>query len=95
MIEQASVAIERSSLHERAQRESKYSRRNKMRYIDQLLNELEVLNLAEKTDLPEPLETALDRVLAEIGDERSVQSVGEAMDLLYDLQDQLMDNQED
>ena len=95
MIEEACVAIEKSSQHERVIRESKYARRNKMRYIDHLLNELEILNLADQSALPEPLESAVDRMLVDAGEERPVHTVIEAMDVLYDLQDQLMVNQQE
>ncbi len=52
MIEQTSVQI--SALRERwhAERELRYARRNRIRHIDRLLDELEMLNIAEETQLP-------------------------------------------
>ena len=64
MIEQANIAIERMSERERRLREMKYARRNKMRYIDKLLNELEMLNLADQREMPRGLSVAVDLVCA-------------------------------
>src|SRR5438045_1933051 len=63
MIEQANIAIERMSERERRLREMKYARRNKMRYIDKLLNELEMLNLADQREMPRGLSVAADNLL--------------------------------
>jgi hypothetical protein len=98
MIKEACVAIEKVSARERRLRESKYARRNKMRYIDRLLNELEMLNLAEQRQMPRPLSTAVGELLADSLVEREAArpepgSVIEAMDLLYEIQDSLMFNQ--
>jgi hypothetical protein len=64
-----------------------------MRYIDHLLNELEMLNLAERRELPNRLAAAVGRLTSE--GERSTEGPGpatvlEAMDLLYEIQDGLM-----
>jgi len=69
-----------------------------MRYIDRLLNELEMLNLADQTRTPREIALAVDELvedadLAEIKGERSLETVPEAMDVLYDIQDSLMFNQ--
>ncbi len=95
MISEACVAIDQSTERERRQRELKYARRNKMRYIDQLLNELEMLNLAEQTKLPTALETAVDELLqeSEVETELRPDTIVTAMDLLYEIQDSLMYNQ--
>jgi hypothetical protein len=98
MIEQANIAIEKMSERERRLREMKYARRNKMRHIDRLLNELEMLNLADQRVMPRALSVAVDQVLEdadveEIVEQRKPDSVIEAMDLLYEIQDSLMFNQ--
>ena len=98
MIRQANIAIERMSERERRLREMKYARRNKMRYIDRLLNELEMLNLADQRVMPRALWVAVDELLEdadveEVVDQRKPDSVIEAMDLLYEIQDSLMFNQ--
>ena len=93
MIEEACIAIESVEARDRRLREAKYARRNRMRYIDQLLNELEMLNLAERRELPQPLSGAVGRLLADLpggGVECRPGSVIEAMDLLYEIQDGLM-----
>src|SRR5215831_11305043 len=95
MIQEACAMIERVEARERRSREAKYGRRNKIRYIDRLLNELEMLNLAEETRVPERLAIELDRLLAESAVVELVQqprpdSVTEAMDVLYEIQDSLM-----
>ena len=100
MIQEACVAIEDIEERERRARELKYSRRNRIRYIDRLLNELEMLNLAERTEVPERLGIELDRLMAESTVVELVQqprpdSVTEAMDVLYEIQDSLMLNEAD
>src|SRR5215472_1757869 len=100
MIQEACVAIEDIVERERRAREVKYSRRNRIRYIDRLLNELEMLNLAERTEVPERLGIELDRLMAESTVVELVQqprpdSVTEAMDVLYEIQDSLMLNEAD
>jgi hypothetical protein len=69
-----------------------------MRYIDQLLNELEMLNLVDQNKMPDRLSVAVDQLIvetraAEIRGARSVATVPDAMDVLYDIQDSLMFNQ--
>ena len=99
MIEEACVAIESVEARARRMREAKYARRNRMRYIDQLLNELEMLNLADQNNLPQPLSVALDRLVEESAVEGSFEkkpaTVVAAMDVLYEIQDSLMFNEDD
>ena len=98
MIERASFAIGQLTEHERRQRQRKYFRRNRMHYIDKLLNELEMLNLADQNNLPQTLSVAVDRLV----EESAVESVAEkkpetvvaAMDVLYEIQDTLMFNED-
>ena len=52
MIKQASRAIEHMTAKERRIQRAKYARRNKMHLIDKLLNELEMLNLADQRQMP-------------------------------------------
>ncbi len=98
MLEDACVEIEQLTKRDRQERRQKYARRNRMRYIDRLLNELEMLNLADQTRTPREIALAVDELvedadLAEIKGERSLETVPEAMDVLYDIQDSLMFNQ--
>ncbi|MGH7904898.1 MAG: hypothetical protein ACREPA_12365, partial [Candidatus Dormibacteraceae bacterium] len=67
-------------------------------YIDRLLDELEMLNLADQRQLPPPLSEAVDKLIGDLAppeaaDPRTVTSVPEAMDVLYEIQDSLMFNQ--
>ena len=99
MIEEACVAIEHIEERERLAREVKYGRRKKIRYIDRLLNELEMLNLADQTQMPEGLASELDRLMADsavvdLVTQARPESVTEAMDVLYEIQDSLMFNEQ-
>jgi hypothetical protein len=98
MLGDACVEIEVLAEQDRRQREQKYARRNRMRYIDQLLNELEMLNLADRTKTPSRLSDAVDHLIAEtktqsIRSGRSLETIAETMDVLYEIQDSLMFNQ--
>ncbi len=95
MIEQTSVQI--SALRERwhVERELRYARRNRIRYIDRMLDELEMLNMAEETQMTPDLALRVQRLAAEM--EHSLGNrapedlrIQESMDALYDLQDGLM-----
>ncbi|TMC44814.1 MAG: hypothetical protein E6J25_03455 [Chloroflexi bacterium] len=95
MIEQTSVQI--SSLRERwqAEREMRYARRNRIRHIDRLLDELEMLNIAEETQLPADLAVRVQQLAAEmehsLGNRAAEDiTIAESMDALYHLQDGLM-----
>src|SRR5438046_10717225 len=98
MIKQASRAIEHMTARERRIQRAKYARRNKMRYIDKLLNELEMLNLADQRQMPPVLSVAINKVVEESPDatvlaQAKPASVMEAIDALYELQDGRMCNQ--
>ena len=98
MLEDACVEIEVLTEKDRAERTVKYARRNRMRYIDQLLNELEMLNLVDQLKMPVKLAEAVGELIVEtrtteIRGARSLATVPDAMDVLYDIQDSLMYNQ--
>jgi hypothetical protein len=95
MIEQTSVQI--SALRERwhLEREQRYARRNRIRQIDRLLDELELLNIAEETALTPELAVRVRGLAAEMDHPlatRAPEDIGiaEAMDALYEIQDGLM-----
>src|SRR5205085_12147187 len=95
MIEDACPTMNDLTERNRNRPELIYARRNKMRYIDRLLNELEMLNLAEQVEIPGPLVVAVDQLLEDSEVESQVRpdTVVTAMDLLYEIQDSLMYNQ--
>jgi hypothetical protein len=98
MIKQASRAIEHMTAKERRIQRAKYARRNKMHRIDKLLNELEMLNLADQRQMPPVLSVAINRIIEESPEvtvlaQAKPASVMEAMDALYEIQDSLMYNQ--
>src|SRR5258708_9746783 len=95
MIEQTSVQISAQRERWQAEREMRYARRNRIRHIDRLLDELEMLNIAEETQLPADLAFRVQRLAAEmeypLGNRAPEDiSIGESMGELYDLQDGLM-----
>jgi hypothetical protein len=75
--------------------ESRHARRNKVHYIDQLLNALELLNLAEATTMPDSLRAQVKELLdtsehssyAKAGQELTI---ARSMEALYDIQDTLL-----
>jgi hypothetical protein len=98
MIKQASHAIEHMTAREKRIQRAKYARRNKMHHIDRLLNELEMLNLADQRQMPPVLSVAINKVIEESPEvtvlaQAKPGSVMEAMDALYEIQDSLMYNQ--
>lgn len=95
MIQETSVEIgELEQQWVRARRE-RNARRQRLRFIDELINEFEKLNLAEEREVPVELR---GRAMALIGSQthplsrRSTEEVpiSEWMDALYDVQDGLM-----
>jgi hypothetical protein len=91
------TSVEIGELYKRWQveLESRYARRNKVRYIDHLLNELELLNLADATAMPVDLRREVKEFLD--GFEHSLCSkrekdltIQESMEALYDIQDTLL-----
>ena len=100
MIEETCLEI--SQLYERwqAEKEQRYARRNKIRYIDQILNEFEMLNLAEEPLIPVELIGRVKRFVD--GEEHPVArrplvdvAIADWMEALYDIQDGLMLTVED
>src|SRR5260370_2182439 len=97
MIKPATRAIENMTAKERRIQRAKYARRNKMHLIDKLLNELEMLNLADQRQMPPVLSVAINKVIEESPEvtvlaQAKPASVMQAMDALYEIQDSLMSN---
>lgn len=95
MIQQTCHTI--SQLEERAQadRVSRYARRKTIQAIDQLIEEFEMLNLAEEVDVPGELRRRANRFIGETTNplvRRPTDEIpiAEWMEALYQLQDTLM-----
>jgi len=100
MLEETCVEIGELTERHEAERVQRYARRNRIRYIDELLNEFEMLNLAEEGDVPSDLRGRVGQLVAEEEHPlrlRPAEEIGitEWMDALYDVQDSLMLTVED
>jgi hypothetical protein len=91
-----------SVLQERAEaeRDARYARRNKIRAIDQLIDEFEMLNLADEVDVPGELMHRATRFIVDashplIKRPSDEIPIADWMEALYDLQDTLMLPSED
>ncbi len=95
MIEETCFVIGALEEFYEAERVARCARRNKIRHIDQLIDELEVLNLADELEIPLELKA---RVATFLGGERHPVvdrcvdeiAISEWMEALYDIQDTLM-----
>jgi hypothetical protein len=95
MIEHTSVQISASRERWHLEREQRYARRNRIRFIDRLLDELELLNMAEETQMPADLQIRVRSLAAEMEHPLSSRSpedlnISGSMDALYEMQDRLM-----
>ena len=86
-----------SALKERAEaeRDARYARRKKIRAIDQLIDEFEMLNLAEEVDIPGELRHRASRFIVDASHPLVKRPsheipIADWMEALYDLQDTLM-----
>ena len=95
MIEQTCVTISELQVRARAERGARYARRNKIRAIDRLIDEFEMLNLADEVAVPGELRHRATRVISG-GSHPLVNrpdqeiAISDWMEALYDLQDTLM-----
>src|ERR1700682_2749939 len=91
------TSLESGDLYRRwqAELETRHARRNKVHYIDQLLNELELLNLAEAKTMPDVLRAQVNQLLdtfehntySKLGPDLTI---ARSMEALYDIQDTLL-----
>jgi hypothetical protein len=92
-IEEANAAIVRLSQLDRRQRAARSEARRRMRHLDRLIDELEMLNLAEQAEIPPGLRVVVDRLIedgAGASGSRGPSTVGEVMDRLFEIQESLM-----
>ncbi len=95
LIEQTSVTISELQVQARADRGARYARRNKIRAIDRLIDEFEMLNLAEEVAVPGELRHRATRVISGaahplVNRPAHEIAISDWMEALYDLQDTLM-----
>jgi len=95
MLQETCLEIDELAAQWAAEREARTARRRKIQYIDELLEELEKLNLAEENAIPVEL---VGRVSRLVGTEQHSLAgrppdelvIAEWMDALYEVQDTLM-----
>jgi hypothetical protein len=95
MINETSVEISHQYKRWQVELESRHARRNKVRYIDHLLNQLELLNLAESPALLPPFRNDVRLFLADCEHELALRpekdlTIPDCMEALYDIQDTLL-----
>ncbi len=95
MIQDTCLEIDGLRERSRIEREERNARRNRIRYIDGLINELEMLNIAEENHLPVELAVRIHQLLVEVEHALASKpveavSIAESMEALYELQDGLM-----
>ncbi len=94
-ISETSQEISKLYESDHLERRERNARRNKILFIDRLLNELEQLNIAEEAVVPLTLRNQCRRLLAKeghpLGRRRAEEvPIADWMDALYDVQDGLM-----
>ena len=100
MIQETCVEIGELEARWTSLREARNARRQKIRYIDELIDAFEKLNLADEVEVPYEL---VGRAVALVGTNAQVVAgrapselvISEWMDALYDVQDGLMFASED
>jgi hypothetical protein len=99
MIQETCVEIGELEARWTSLREARNARRQKIRYIDELIDQFEKLNLADEVEVPYELvgrAVALVRSDALVaGRSPSEVMISEWMDALYEVQDSLMFTSED
>ena len=95
MIHETSLEISDLYRSWQVELESRHARRNRVRYIDRLLDHLELLNLSESPQLPADFRKQVRRFFDDCGHplgrrpERDL-TIAICMEALYDIQDTLM-----
>jgi hypothetical protein len=99
MIQETCVEIGELEARWTSLREARNARRQKIRYIDELIDAFEKLNLADEVEVPYEL---VGRAVALVSDDRLIAGrvpdelmISEWMDALYEVQDSLMFTAED
>jgi hypothetical protein len=95
VIQETCVAISHLEGRAEVERDVRHARRRQIRALDRLIDEFELLNLADEVDVPGELRLRATRVIARAAHplvNRPVHEIpiAEWMDALYELQDTLM-----
>jgi len=95
MIEETCLEIDQLQERWQVEREHRYARRNKISNVDELLNEFEMLNLAEEPQIPMDLTGRARTFLWSESHPVARRSpndvpIADWMEALYDVQDSLM-----
>jgi hypothetical protein len=95
MINETSLEISHEYKRWQVELEGRHARRNRVRYIDRLLNDLELLNLTESPVIPPGFRRQVRQFLEECEHPLSRRSerdlrIADAMEALYDIQDTLL-----
>jgi hypothetical protein len=95
MISETSVEISDLFWRWQVELEARHARRNKIRQIDRLLNQLELVNLADSQRMPADLRRQVIDFISEsehylAGKSAGELSVSESMEALYEIQDTLL-----
>ncbi|HEV3230804.1 MAG TPA: hypothetical protein VG245_00980 [Candidatus Dormibacteraeota bacterium] len=95
MIRDTSLEITDQYKRWQVEMDARYARRNRLRHIDELLNELELLNLAEAQAMPKDLLRQVGQCLADhehalASRKQSSLTIPEVMEALYEIQDTLL-----
>lgn len=100
MIQETCTRIEELEVFWSAEIRSRHARRNSMKEIDDLLDQFELLNLADEVEIPGELRNRAARLVTSEGhilgaSKLETIAIPEWMEALYDLQDRLMIRYED
>jgi hypothetical protein len=94
-IQETCLTISDLEVRAEAEKEARAARRNRIRALDRLIDQFELLNLAEEVEVPGELRLRAIRVMVRASHPLAKRPAGEIaisdwMDALYDLQDTLM-----
>ncbi len=95
MIQETCLEIGELEEHWQAQKRARAARREKIHYIDEMIEDFEKLNLADEAEVPHELIGRASRLLSSEGHPMAARPpaqvvIAEWMDALYDVQDTLM-----
>lgn len=95
MLRETCTQISRLKEHSAAEQHHRYLRRNRIRHIDDLLNQFEQLNLADEAEVPGELTGRVKDLVVSMSHPIAYRPlhdvrIGDWMEALYEVQDRLM-----